>query len=131
MHVTCGKHNEASFRGKLDPIKKDVWRKQNSLELLFKDVSNFDGHNPVIGSLFREIDVGKKDTLSNFLKKAPNVKDVVLKLRFERLKKKNELYNRGDNDDDGNNNDGGLGPPPSPPRFNFPTAPPYHLRPIT
>ena len=61
----------------VDPIEKNVWKKENALELLFKDVSNFDAENPVIGSLLRKIDVGKKDTLSNFLKKAPNVNDVV------------------------------------------------------
>ena len=124
LYVMRRKHNEASFGCKLDPIENYVWRKEDPLELLFKDVSNFDAQNPVIGSLLREIDVGKKDTLSNFLKKAPNVNDVVLKHRFERLKKKDESYNRGDNDGDDNNIDGGLGPLPSPPRFNFPTAPP-------
>ena len=88
LYVTRGKHNEASFRRKLDPIEKNVWRKENPLELLFKDVSNFDAQNPFIGSLLREIDVGKKDTLSNFLKKAPDINDVVVKHRFDRLKKK-------------------------------------------
>ena len=87
QNVTRGKHNEASFRRKLDPIEKNVWRKENPLELLFKDVSNFDAQNPFIGSLLREIDVGKKDTLSNFLKKAPDINDVVVKHRFDRLKK--------------------------------------------
>ena len=65
-----------------------MWRKENPLELLFKEVSNFDAQNPVIGSLSREKDVGKKNTSSNFLKKAPNVNDVVLKHRLDRLKKK-------------------------------------------
>ena len=126
LHITRGKHNEANFRRKLDSIEKNDWRKENPLELLFKDVSNFDAQDPVIGYLLREIDVGKKDALSNFLKKAPNVNDVVLKHRFERLKKKDEPYNRGNDDDDDDNNynnDGGIGPPPSPLRFNFPTAP--------
>ena len=42
LYVTRGKHNEASFRRKLDPIEKSVWKKEDSLKLLFKDVSNFD-----------------------------------------------------------------------------------------
>ena len=49
-----------------------------------------------------------------------------MKYRSDRLKKKDEPYNRGDdddNDDNNDNNDGGLGPTPSPPRYNFPTAP--------
>ena len=123
LYITRGKHNEASFRRKLDPIKKNVWRKENPLELLHKDISNFDAQNPVIASLLREIDVDKRDNSSNFLKKAPNVNEVVLKL--DRLKKKDEPYNRGDNDDnDDDNDDGSLGPAPSPPKFNFKTAPP-------
>ena len=52
------KHNEASFRRKLDPIEKNIWRKEIPLVLLFKNVSNFDAQNPVIGSLLREIDIG-------------------------------------------------------------------------
>ena len=45
LYVTRGKHNEASFRRRFDPIEKNVWRKENPLELLFKDVSNFDVRN--------------------------------------------------------------------------------------
>ena len=66
LYITRGKHNEASFRRKLDRIKKNVWRKENPLELLHKDISNFDAQNPVIASLLREIDVDKRDTSSNF-----------------------------------------------------------------
>ena len=69
LDVLRGRHNEASFRRKLDLIKKNVGRKENPLELLFKDVSNFGAQNPVIGSLLREIDLRKTDTLSNFFKK--------------------------------------------------------------
>ena len=123
--MTRGRHNEASFRRKLDPIETNVWRKENSLELLFKDVSNFDVQNPVIGSLLREIDLEKKQTSSSLISKAPNINDIILKQRFDRLKKRDERYNNGDDDD---NNDQGPGPeaPPSPPNFNFlePAAPP-------
>ena len=55
LYITRGKHNEASFRRKLDPIEKNVWRTENPLALLFTDVSNFDAQNPVIGSLLKEI----------------------------------------------------------------------------
>ena len=67
--------------------------------------------------------------MSNFSKKAPNVNDVVLIHRFDRLKKKDETYNRSDNDDDdenNDNNDDGLSLPPLPPRFDFPTARPLY-----
>ena len=60
LYVTKGKHNEASFRRKLDPIEKNVWRTENPLALLFKDVSNSDAQNLVVGSLLREIDLEKK-----------------------------------------------------------------------
>ena len=60
LYVTRGRQNEASFRQKLDTIEKNVWRTENLLALLFKDVSNFDAQNPVIGSLLREIDLEKK-----------------------------------------------------------------------
>ena len=114
-----------------------MWRKENPLELLFKDVSNFDAQNSVIGSLLCEIDLGKKQTSSGLISKAPNINDIILKQRFDRLKKRDEPYHNGDDDDD---NDQGPGPgaPPSPPNFNFlePTAPPLspppsRLAPIT
>ena len=60
LYVTRGRNNQASFRRKLDPIEKSVWRRENPLALLFKDVANFDAQNPVIGSLLGEIDLEKK-----------------------------------------------------------------------
>ena len=81
-----------------------MWRKENPLELLSKDISNFDAQSPAIGSLLTDIDVAKKNASSNFLKKAPNNNDVVLKHRLDRLNKKDEPYNKGDDDDD---DDGG------------------------
>ena len=60
LFVTRGRHNQAIFRHKLDPIEKSVWRTENQLALLFKDVANFDAQNPVIGSFLREIDLGKE-----------------------------------------------------------------------
>ena len=38
LYVTRGRHNEASFRCKLDPIEKGMWRTENPLTLLFKEV---------------------------------------------------------------------------------------------
>ena len=49
MYVTRGKLNNASFRKKLDPIAKNIFRRQNRLELVFKDISTFDTQNPIIG----------------------------------------------------------------------------------
>ena len=52
-------HN-ASFRQKLDPIVKNIFWRQNLLELVFEDISTFDAQNPIVGSLLRELDIGKK-----------------------------------------------------------------------
>ena len=74
MYATRDRLNNASFRQKLDPVAKNIFRRQNALELVFKDISSFDGQNPIIGSLLREIDVGKKDINSKFLKKSTKYK---------------------------------------------------------
>ena len=47
---------------KLDPISKNILRRQNPLELVFEDISAFDAENPIVGSLLREIDI-KKNSL--------------------------------------------------------------------
>ena len=52
--------NTASFRRKLDPISKNIIKNQNSIKVLFKDIKHFDDQSPVIGSLIREVEVGKK-----------------------------------------------------------------------
>ena len=67
LYSTRGRHNQASFRRKLDPIEKSVWRTENPLALFFKDVANLDAQNPIIGSLLREIDWGKNKTKSSLI----------------------------------------------------------------
>ena len=59
-YVTRDRINDASFRQRLDPISKNILRRQNPLELVFEDISTFDAENPIVGSLLREIDVKKK-----------------------------------------------------------------------
>ena len=59
-YVTRDRINNASFRQRLDPISKNILRRQNPLELVFEDISTFDAENPIVGSLLREIDVKKK-----------------------------------------------------------------------
>ena len=58
--VTRDRINNASFRQKLDTIRKNILRRQNPLELIFEDISAFDAENPIIGSLLRELDVKKR-----------------------------------------------------------------------
>ena len=108
MYVTSDRLNNTSFGQKLNPIAKNIYRRE-PLELVFKDISTFDAQNPIIGSLFGEIDVGKKDT-SKLLKKAPNIKEVEIQSRLEALKRRN---------DDGDNN---IFPPPPPTNFPPPTT---------
>ena len=53
-YITKDRINNASLRRKLDPIKNNILRKQNPLELVFQDISTFDVENPIFGSLLRE-----------------------------------------------------------------------------
>ena len=110
-YMTRDKINNASFRQKLDPINKNILRRQNSLELVFEDISTFDAENLIAGSLFRELDVGKKDVASDLIKKVPGPPglDFVIQNRLSKLKEGNENINNSYN----------LSPPPSssPPSF--------------
>ena len=70
-YVTRDRINDASFRQKLDPISKNILRRQNPLQLVFEDISTLDAENPIVGSLLREIDLNKKQTGSDFIKSLP------------------------------------------------------------
>ena len=70
--MTKDRINNASFRQKLHPISNNISRRQNSLELVFEDISMLDAENPIVGSLLKELDVGKKDVASELIKKHPN-----------------------------------------------------------
>ena len=59
-YVTKDRVNNASFKQNLDPVNKNIFRRQNPLELVFEDISMFDAENPIVGSLLRELDVGEK-----------------------------------------------------------------------
>ena len=61
-YVTRDRINDASFRLKLDPISKNILRRQNPLELVFDDISTSDAETPIVRSLLREIDI-KKNSL--------------------------------------------------------------------
>ena len=59
-YVTRYRINNASFRQRLDPISKNILRRQNPLELVCEDISTFDAENPIVESLLREINIKKK-----------------------------------------------------------------------
>ena len=81
--------NEVSFRQKLDPISKNMIKNHNPIGLLFNDVKHFDVQNPLIGSLVKELDIGEKKGLSKFLEKAPDIRDLGIKKRLNKLREKN------------------------------------------
>ena len=59
-YVTCDRLDNASFRKKLDPLSKNIFRRQNPLELVFQDISKFDTEDPIVGSLLKELVLVKK-----------------------------------------------------------------------
>ena len=120
LYVMRDRLNNASFRQRLDPILKNIFRRQNPLELVFQDISTFDPKNPVVGSFLRELDISKKDIASDLVEKAPRpgLTDDIQK-RLDALIKDN-FFNK-------NNNNNNFSLPPSPPtfnNFNLPTLPP-------
>ena len=73
--MTKDRIDNASFRQKLDPISKNFIRRQNSLELVFEDISTFDAENPIAGSLLKELNGGKKDIASELIKKCQDYQE--------------------------------------------------------
>ena len=61
-YVTKDRINDASFRQRLDPISKNILRRQNPLELVFENISTFEAENSIVGTLLREIDIQKKQS---------------------------------------------------------------------
>ena len=114
-HITRDRINNSSFRQKLDPISKNILRRQNSLGLVFEDVPTFDAEKPIVGSLLRELEVGKKDTASELIKKAPGTPglDFVIQNRLNKLKESSSRRNNLSQS-----------PSPPPPSFFQPPPPP-------
>ena len=101
-YITRDRLNDGNFRRKLDPIAKDVIRKENPIELVFKHISTFDAINPIVGSLLKEIHIGKKDIFSKIISKALSIVDLDIKSRPKQLRYNNN--NLGDNNNINNNN---------------------------
>ena len=53
LYITKNRLNEASFRGRVDSLSKNIIRNKNLIELFLKDVKYFGAQNPVIGSLIK------------------------------------------------------------------------------
>ena len=86
LYVTQDRLNNTSFRQKLNTIAKNIFRRQNPLELVFQDISTFDVQSPVVGSLFHKFDISNKDVASTLIKKAPNTIDIDIQNRLNALK---------------------------------------------
>ena len=80
-YVTKNRINDASFRQKVDPISKNILRRQNLLELVFEDISSFDADNPIVGNLLREIDIKKSSQTAILLNLYQVIQEKILKYR--------------------------------------------------
>ena len=126
LFVTRDRLNNASFRQKLVPIEKNVFQRQNSLELVFKDISTFHAQNPIVRLLLKGLDLGEKDIASTLIKKDPSTVDIRIQSILNALKSNPAFFNSNNN----NNNNNSLLPPPSPPPFH-PQQPPTFRPPPT
>ena len=80
-YVTKNRINDASFRQKVDPISKNILRRQNPLELVFEDIFTFDAENPIVGNLLREIDIKKSSQTAILLNLYQVIQEKILKYR--------------------------------------------------
>ena len=89
-YLTRDSINNAGFRQKLDPIKNNILKRQNPLELVFEDISTFDAENSIVGSLLRELDSSKKLMAGDLLKKVPGPYgvDFATRNRLNKLKER-------------------------------------------
>ena len=111
-YVTRDRINDASFRQKLDPISKNILRRQNLLELIFEDISKFDAENHIVGSLLREIDINKKQSDSDFIKSLLSHpgKEFEIQKGLNRLRGKTFFSNNNNNSNNNNTPGGAAGP---------------------
>ena len=118
-YVTRDRINNATFRQKLDPISKNILKRQNPLELVFEDISTFDAENPIVGSLLREIDIKKKHSDSDFIKSLPSHpgKEFEIKKRLDKLRGINNSSNNNNNNNSNSNLFTVEGDPPNLPRI--------------
>lgn len=105
-YVTRDRINNASFRHKLDPINKNIRRRQNALEVVFEDISTFDAENSTGGFLFCKINTGKKVLPSDLIKNPSGPPEK----NFETEKNRSNKLRGKDEPIDNNN----FSPPPLP-----------------
>ena len=70
-YITGDRLSNTGFRSKYDPMYKNILKRQNLSDLVFKSTCTFDGQNPIIGSLLSKTEIGKKDSMDDLIKKNP------------------------------------------------------------
>ena len=87
-----GRLNDAGFRNQLDSLYKNILRKKVLYEVSVRNISKFDGQNPIIVGLLIETESGKltDDTVKNFLNSAPDPIDSRIQKDLHQPKKINK-----------------------------------------
>ena len=138
LAVSNGKLNEGTkvrhFSELNDPKYKYFGQNNNPLDVVYRDKAKLDVQNPIIGNLLKEINKGKLSEEEYFkkTKTAPDIKDLVIKERFNKIfersdaKKKDNFLDNVSNGSD--SPPGSPGPPPPPPMdFDFEDLNPYNI----
>ena len=82
-YITRDRINNASFRQKLDPIAENVLRRQNPLELFFRDISTFDVEIPLLAHCCDSLMWGKKTRQATLSKKPHNRQVLTLSYKID------------------------------------------------
>ena len=123
LAVSHGKLNEGTKVRHLselnDPKYKYFRQNNNPLDVVYREKAKFDVQNPIIGDLLKKINKGKLSDEEYFkkTKTAPNIKDLDIKERFNKVfekdtRKKDNFLDQTDNGDDSPPGSPGLPPPP-------------------
>ena len=123
LAVSHGKLNEGTKVRRLSELNNPKYKyfrqNNNPLDVVYKEKAKFDVQNPIIGDLLKEINKGKLSDEEYFkkTKTAPNIKDLDIKERFNKVferdtRKKDNFVDQTDNGDDSPPGSPGLPPPP-------------------
>ena len=127
LAVSHGKLNEGTKVRHLselnDPKYKYFRQTNNPLDVVYREKAKFDVQNPIIGDLLKEINKGKLSEEEYFkkTKTAPNIKDIYIKERFNKVferdtRKKDNFLDQTNNRNNGDDSSpGSPGAPPPPP----------------
>ena len=121
MIVTDNDFNNAGIRHALDQKYPTIMGKPTATNFIFKDKAKFDIQNPVIGGIYNEIltNKQKENKQINQISQAPDIRDLDIRKRLDKLGKFNSGIDDSDdddNDDNNNNNNSRIIP-------DFPTPP--------